>query len=170
MSEWRAYLRVRWRPVAGRAGRTQPVDRDPDVSSFPLNGRSVKLVPEKDGTTSEAQTGAPLAGPEWAGRPAGEDGTQNGRVTPAAPSPLHPRLQLPPPPPHWPPRARGLPSGTGAEERRDSLLLNTCCMPSKTRGASYFLMLTTPLKLDGDSSILGMKKLRSGNVCLCSHS
>ncbi|CAK7304477.1 ATP-binding cassette sub-family C member 6 [Vulpes lagopus] len=56
--------------------------RGPAGSEQPVGGpeRSMKLVPEKDGTTSEAQTGAPLAGPEWAGQPAGEDGTQNGRV------------------------------------------------------------------------------------------
>ncbi|XP_002927050.2 multidrug resistance-associated protein 6 [Ailuropoda melanoleuca] len=42
--------------------------------------RSLKLVPEKDGTTSEAQSRDALEEPEWAGRPTGEDGVRKGRV------------------------------------------------------------------------------------------
>ncbi|XP_045849379.1 ATP-binding cassette sub-family C member 6 isoform X2 [Meles meles] len=43
-------------------------------------GRSLKLVPGKDGTTSEAQTRAALDEPEWTGQPTAEDGVRNGRV------------------------------------------------------------------------------------------
>lgn len=41
----------------------------------------MKLVPGKDGTTSEAQTRAALDEPEWAGQPTAEDRMRNGRVT-----------------------------------------------------------------------------------------
>lgn len=41
----------------------------------------MKLVPEKDSATSEAQTGVPLDDPEGAGQPKGEDSMQYGRVT-----------------------------------------------------------------------------------------
>ena len=64
--------------------RTHPLDRDADLSSFPLSDRSMKLlVSEKDRATSEAQPGAPLDDPEWAGWSTGEDGIQYGRVTPS---------------------------------------------------------------------------------------
>ncbi|XP_044089017.1 ATP-binding cassette sub-family C member 6 isoform X1 [Neovison vison] len=46
----------------------------------PGSGRSMKLVPGKDGTTSEAQTRAALDEPEWAGQPTAEDRMRNGRV------------------------------------------------------------------------------------------
>ncbi|XP_059752063.1 ATP-binding cassette sub-family C member 6 isoform X3 [Balaenoptera ricei] len=42
--------------------------------------RSMKLVPEKDSATSEAQTAVPLDDPEGAGQPKGEDSMQYGRV------------------------------------------------------------------------------------------
>ena len=41
----------------------------------------MKLVPEKDSATSEAQTAVPLDDPEGAGQPKGEDSMQYGRVT-----------------------------------------------------------------------------------------
>ncbi|XP_077843272.1 ATP-binding cassette sub-family C member 6 isoform X5 [Macaca mulatta] len=42
--------------------------------------RSIKSVPEKDHTTSEAQTELPLDDPDRAGWPTGQDSTQYGRV------------------------------------------------------------------------------------------
>ncbi|XP_047693641.1 ATP-binding cassette sub-family C member 6 isoform X2 [Prionailurus viverrinus] len=59
--------------------------RDPAGSGRPEGGpesdRSMKLlVSEKDRATSEAQPGAPLDDPEWAGWSTGEDGIQYGRV------------------------------------------------------------------------------------------
>ncbi|KAB0393943.1 hypothetical protein E2I00_004387, partial [Balaenoptera physalus] len=42
--------------------------------------RSMKLVPEKDSATSEAQTAVPLDDPEGAGQPKGENSMQYGRV------------------------------------------------------------------------------------------
>ncbi|KAJ8786687.1 hypothetical protein J1605_006176 [Eschrichtius robustus] len=42
--------------------------------------RSMKLVPERDSATSEAQTAVPLDDPEGAGQPKGEDSMQYGRV------------------------------------------------------------------------------------------
>lgn len=41
------------------------------LSSFALNDRFVKLVPEKDSAASEAQTGLPLDDPEGPGQPKG---------------------------------------------------------------------------------------------------
>ncbi|XP_025711396.1 ATP-binding cassette sub-family C member 6 isoform X2 [Callorhinus ursinus] len=57
----------------GSAGCGRPV-------GGPESGRSMKLVPGKDSTTSETQAGVALDDPEWAGRPAGEDSVQDGRV------------------------------------------------------------------------------------------
>ncbi|XP_030874909.1 multidrug resistance-associated protein 6 isoform X2 [Leptonychotes weddellii] len=57
----------------GSAGRGRP-------AGGPKSGRSMKLVPGKDSTTSETQTGVALDDPEWAGRPTGEDSVQDGRV------------------------------------------------------------------------------------------
>ncbi|XP_030157445.1 multidrug resistance-associated protein 6 [Lynx canadensis] len=59
--------------------------RDPAGSGRPEGGpesdRSMKLlVSEKDRATSEAQPGAPLDDPQWAGWSTGEDGIQYGRV------------------------------------------------------------------------------------------
>lgn len=61
-------------------GETEPATgtEDPRGSSGggrPVGGphRSVKLVPEKDSTTSEARTGVPLDDPEGTAWPAGED-------------------------------------------------------------------------------------------------
>lgn len=67
--------------MALRVGCTHLPDRKTDWPSFPLSGRSMKLAPGKDGATSEAQTGAALDEPEWAGQPAAEDSMRNGRVT-----------------------------------------------------------------------------------------
>ena len=84
---------------------THPMRRDTDSSSFALNDRFVKLVPEKDSAALEAQTGLPLDDPEGPGQPKEKDGTQYGRVTICAPLTPHPRLLLPP-------RARDLPAHT----------------------------------------------------------
>ncbi|KAF4015618.1 hypothetical protein G4228_006964 [Cervus hanglu yarkandensis] len=58
----------------------RPMKRGTDLSSFALNDRFMKLVPEKDSAASEAQTGLPLDDPERPGWPKGEDRTQYGRV------------------------------------------------------------------------------------------
>ena len=62
------------------------------------------------------------------------------------------------------PGAQDLPSDTvlGRETGWGRLTLpDTYCVPRCTLDTSRFLMLTTTPKLDGDSSILEMKKLRS---------
>lgn len=66
--------------VAMKVGHTHPMERDTNFSSFPLNNRSVKSIPE-DSTTSEAQTKVPLNDPEKAGLPTGEGSVHYGRVT-----------------------------------------------------------------------------------------
>lgn len=150
---------AQWLPVAMRVGHTHPTKRDTDLSSFPLNDRSMKLVPEKDSATSEAQTGVPLDDPEGTGQPKGEDSMQYGRVTT--------RCSLPPLHIHCHCCPRGLRTsqeiqhlgGMGLGD--DSPLLNTYYVPHKILDTSYFLMPTTTLKSDGDSSILEMKKLGS---------
>lgn len=67
--------------TGGHEGRAHnpPVERDSDLSSLPLNDRSLKAVPE-DSATAEAQTGLLQDDPERAGRPAREAGAQYGRV------------------------------------------------------------------------------------------
>lgn len=71
-------------PVAtcGHEGwaHTPHEERDIDLYSFPLNDRSMKLVPEKDSATSEAQMGVPLDDPEGTGQPKEEDNMPYGRV------------------------------------------------------------------------------------------
>ncbi|XP_004441892.1 PREDICTED: multidrug resistance-associated protein 6 [Ceratotherium simum simum] len=74
-------------PGARGEGETEPTTsaKDPRGSAGgggPGGGpeRSMKLVPEKDITTSEAQTGVPLDDTEGAGRPTGEASVQYGRV------------------------------------------------------------------------------------------
>lgn len=81
----------------------RPMKRGTDLSSFALNDRFMKLVPEKDSAASEAQTGLPLDDPERPGWPKGEDRTQYGRVTICCFPTPHPLLLLPP-------RARDLPT------------------------------------------------------------
>ncbi|XP_032957049.1 multidrug resistance-associated protein 6 [Rhinolophus ferrumequinum] len=68
-------------------GETEPATGSEDARGAsgggrPVGGphRSVKLVPEKDSTTSEARTGVPLDDPEGTGWPAGEDSVRYGRV------------------------------------------------------------------------------------------
>lgn len=133
-----------------------PMRGDADLSSFALNDRFVKLVPEKDSAASEAQTGLPLDDPEGPGQPKGKDRTQYGRVTICAPLPPHPQPLLPPGlgtsqhTQHWVREEAG---------GHDSPLLTTYYVPGKIPDTSYFLMFTTTINSDDDGSILGMKKL-----------
>uniref|UniRef100_A0A8C3YGZ1 ABC-type glutathione-S-conjugate transporter n=1 Tax=Catagonus wagneri TaxID=51154 RepID=A0A8C3YGZ1_9CETA len=74
-------------PGDGGEGETEPLAgaKDPRVSAGGgrpevVLERSMKLVPEKDSATSEAQTGVPLDDPEGTGQPKGEDSMPYGRV------------------------------------------------------------------------------------------
>nr|XP_023472034.1 multidrug resistance-associated protein 6 [Equus caballus] len=74
-------------PGAGGEGETEPVSggehpRGSPGGRRPVGGpeRSRKIVPEKDSTSSEAQTWVPPDTPEGAGRPTGEDSVRYGRV------------------------------------------------------------------------------------------
>ncbi|XP_065748192.1 ATP-binding cassette sub-family C member 6 [Phocoena phocoena] len=74
-------------PGDGGEGETEPPASAKDRRGSAGGGRpeggperSMKLVPEKDSATSEAQTGVPLDDPEGAGQPKGEDSMQYGRV------------------------------------------------------------------------------------------
>ncbi|XP_070340970.1 ATP-binding cassette sub-family C member 6 isoform X2 [Equus asinus] len=74
-------------PGAGGEGETEPVSggehpRGSPGGRRPVGGpeRSRKLVPEKDSTSSEAQTWVPPDTPEGTGRPTGEDSVRYGRV------------------------------------------------------------------------------------------
>uniref|UniRef100_A0A8D0R0I7 ABC-type glutathione-S-conjugate transporter n=1 Tax=Sus scrofa TaxID=9823 RepID=A0A8D0R0I7_PIG len=74
-------------PGDGGEGETEPPagTKDPSGSAGgtrPQDGpeRSMKLVPEKDSATSEAQMGVPLDDPEGTGQPKEEDNMPYGRV------------------------------------------------------------------------------------------
>ncbi|XP_053413294.1 ATP-binding cassette sub-family C member 6 isoform X2 [Nycticebus coucang] len=71
----------------GDKGETEPGSSAEDPGGVSVGRRpkarperSIKSIPEKDSTSSEAQTGIPLDDPDVARKPTGEDSTQYGRV------------------------------------------------------------------------------------------
>ncbi|XP_037671061.1 multidrug resistance-associated protein 6 isoform X3 [Choloepus didactylus] len=74
-------------PEEGGEGEAEPATSAEDPRGCAGGGRtefgpegSVKLVPERDSNTSEAQTGATLDDPEGTGQPTGGDSVRYGRV------------------------------------------------------------------------------------------
>ena len=116
--------------------------RGTDLSSFALNDRFMKLVPEKDSAAPEAQTGLPLDDPEGPGGPQGEDRTQYGRVTLCCFPTPHPLLLLAPGLGTSPHTQHWVREEAGGD---DSPLLNTYYVPSEIPDTSYFSMLTTTI-------------------------
>lgn len=125
------------------------METDTDLSPFSLNNRSVKLVPEKNSTISEAQTGGPQDDPEGKGQPTGEDSVQYGRVTSSFSLPSTPTATAAP---------RELITSQIWHWAWGSSLLRTYHVPSQILN-TVFLNAHSHPKLDGDHSTLEMKKL-----------